>query len=278
MQKFNKKGCRLKGSLFFLLIIAAYLSGCKPASESDLQKTWISKEFTTASGMKLGGYKKIFTLYPNGNYTIIGGENEFAIGRWSVSAKNKMLRFVHQGGNAELDAIWLYKQPKSNRLKVELYRNQVIDEEFMEGTIELEGYQPGKAEIFSMNANTWRVNPLMPETGEQIKQRVLAYLHFMEGLYEFCSQNDIEPQQLNCHPNAVQLRFGNLIRLAYQDELQSWNSCFYDSVQAVRGYQVLSGVFKEAKMKNEKSLADRNIQFIRDLIVLVQKNTAPNPT
>ncbi|HMP92354.1 MAG TPA: hypothetical protein PKD90_05750, partial [Phnomibacter sp.] len=136
-----------------------------------------------------------------------------------------------------------------------------------EGTYTFTGYPATEdTDPFSPEANRWRIPPAQPESLEDIRQRVLDFLVFQRNWYAFVLQHKMDPILINWYPNPMLMHYANGVRMAYADELDSWNRCFYDSTAAVRGYQFIGGGLREVTIKKTDNKVERNLDCLKQMI------------
>ncbi|MCU0322180.1 MAG: hypothetical protein MUE72_07170 [Chitinophagaceae bacterium] len=61
-----------------------------------------------------------------------------------------------------------------------------------------------------------------------------------------------------------------LSRMAYSNELNDWNRCFFNEEQAVEGYKVFSGVIYKVKLHHKESVAERNLDMVNQLLEVIE--------
>lgn len=260
------KGCQMIGSLFLFALVWLLMGGCNGTSNSkklNLHQAWFTKKFMTASGMEMSSNSyRIVRFYENGTYTMFGAGG-YDAGKWFHSAKKSTITLEPESGNLDqMDAWWNY-DAKGDVLNAHIYRSLAMIPGRQEGTYVLEGFgSKGKDDPFAISMHQWQVKPTKAETLGEIKSRVLGYLHFLESLYKYLLANDVEAIGSHWFPEPMKMNFVNGVRMAYSDELESWNNCFYDSTQAVKGYQFLSGAIQYVKLIEVENRFERNLDCV----------------
>ncbi len=266
------KCCFLKNSIYFFAIIAALacLAGCKMNPEKELIKEW----YVTAYRTPLADFEgtepvTVIRLYKGGTYSQFGNYSNYTFGNWRFDKPNRLLILHPVEGKQEiLDSYYYISDMRSNEMKVALYRNLPIKPGTEELFFTLQAYANAKTENdpYKPTLHKWRKKPASPETDEQIKERVKNYLSFLKTMYRHTIDNNFNSLSTNWYPNPLLMHYGNGVRMAYSDELDDWNACFYDSAQAVKGYQCISGPFQNITLKSKSGKFERNLDLVEQLL------------
>jgi hypothetical protein len=263
------KGCHTVGSLFLFAMVMILAAGCNTASDSkklNLHQAWFTKKFVTASGMEMGSYNyRIIRFYENGTYTMYGAGG-YDAGKWFHSPKKTTITLEPETGDLDqLNAFWNY-EAKGNVMSTLVYRKPSMIPGTQEGTYELEGFgSKGNDDPFALSMHQWRMKPTKKESLTAIKTRVLGYLRFLESLYKYLLANDVVAIGSHWFPEPMKMNYSNGVRMAYADELEDWNDCFYDAEQAVKGYQFLSGAMRSVQLKEVENRFERNLDCVQQL-------------
>jgi hypothetical protein len=264
------KGCHTIGSLFLFIFFLLFLGGCAPTpgeGKLNLHQAWFTKKFVTASGMEMGSYNyRVVRFYENGTYTMFGAGG-FDAGKWFHSPKKATITLEPDKGNLDQLTAWWKYEATGDRMSALLYRNAGMIPGRQEGTYELEGFgNKGKEDPFALSMHQWQIKPAKAESLSEIKNRVLDYLSFLESLYKYMMANDVSSISTHWFPEPMKMNYSNGVRMSYADELESWNECFYDSTQAVKGYQYLSGAMRSVKLKEVENRFERNLDCVEQLV------------
>jgi hypothetical protein len=263
------KGCPLPGSLFvFTLLGLLFLAGCKPGGRNfSLNQAWITQKFVTAKGLELSGNQRLVRFYDDGTYTMYGGRSGYDRGYWRPAEKTNYLVLHPVVTNLEwIDAYWQYLPISQSEMKVTVYRNPLMQAGTDEGFYMMKAYSAGRHDPFHPDMNAWRIAPDTTESLDEIRQRVLDYLRFQQAWYAFAVENELNELPTHWYPQPMIMHYANGVRMAYADELSDWNSCFYDSTAAVRGYQFIGGALREVSLKQTTDMAERNLDCIAQMI------------
>jgi hypothetical protein len=268
------KGCPCKGSLFSLLCCGLLcLGSCDmPGTQFSLHRAWISQKFVTASGMDLAGNNRIVRFYENGTYTMFGSLSRYDVGRWVQAQKANYMILHPKRGNLEwIDAYWQYQPVSRTEMKTFVYRNAAMRAGTEEGFYMMKGFAAkGSHDPFHPDMNQWRIPPDTTESMDEIRQRVLDFLLFQKAWYEFARDNDLEMLPTGWYPQPMQMHYANGVRMAYADELADWNTCFFDSVAAVRGYQYIGGALREVKLLATENRIERNLDCVNQMMEVLK--------
>jgi hypothetical protein len=272
------KGCPFVGSLWPVMAMLVWVS-CRPAEpkETSWEQAWFTGSFVAPSGAEMDGSGRVIRFYGNGRYTMYGNQG-FSFGNWFWSTAKNCMSLEPDSGRLEASvAFWQCDKPSGRDRKAEIFREASLTTSAYEGSYSMQSLgSRGNSDPFSENSNAWRHKPNAPETSLEIKDRVLGYLYFLEDLYKFAIINQLDNLPTQWFPQPVLMHYGNGVRMAYSDELDDWNACFYNTAQAVTGYQYLSGVVPSLKIENTNKRFERNRDIVQQLITLV-KETKPLP-
>lgn len=256
--------CLLATSILFLL------QGCKTDPKNSLIAEWYQST-ETFSLWETAAENMVLRLYPKGVYTQYG-TGSYSFGRWRYNEKGAYLHLHQETGTLkeadeylkiellqarQLTAGLFFQMPFYSNQQRTLYhfKRQANDSE---------------EDPYSPEANQWRKPPTAPETNAAIKKRVVAYLHFLHAMYQHAIDNDMETLSDSWYPTPIQMHYANGVRMAYSNELDNWNSCFYDSAQAVTGYQFISGGIYELHLKTGTNRFERNLDCVEQLLKGIQ--------
>lgn len=246
------------------------LAGCKPAPPKGMICEWYLSDEKGEKWLT-NQQLMVLRLYPKGLYTYFGSGN-YSFGQWRINEKGSYLHLTQEKGNMEKD-LYLHMNKKEPGLiqtdiygAMPFYANQRMAAFFLKGKDNRSQTDP-----YSSSANLWRIKPAAPESDAAIKKRVMDYLRFLEAMYQHGIDNEMDALNMYWYPMPLQMYFGNGVRMAYSNELDDWNECFYDSAQAVKGYQVISGAFYDVKLKSGVNKFERNLDFIKQLLKQLEK-------
>lgn len=211
-------------------------------------------------------------FYENGTYSHFG-YNFFAYGNWSwnVEKKRAILKpRLDKYANAEQQYKILYHQNNDYTIKKVIEKNGKVLVENNDN--QAFGFmQLNEPDPFSEQMNTWRIKPQSSESKETIKKRVLNYLQFLVTYNQFIIENKLNFYTYAWFPTPIQMHYANGVRMAYSDELNDWNACFYNITEATEAYKLLSGNIRKCKVKNINSKPERNIDYLKQLILAINK-------
>jgi hypothetical protein len=220
------------------------------------------------SGNKLGLYALRF--YPDGNYTLCA-DLLFEQGKWAFDAQKKLLVLDPEIGDTAIKERYLIDQslPKG-KAQFSFYSTYPIDKANPDELVKVYAItNNSKNDPFKKEMHSWRKRPTQQENDVQLKQRVVAYLQFLLAFYQHAKDNNLENPGGTWYPQPIKF-FGNKVRMAYEDELNDWYTCFFSKEDAVKGYQLISGPLRKVKIEGEDDLS-RNINCLEQLLTEVQK-------
>ena len=256
----------------------------KPAEPVKFEKEWFLLDFRKRATAE---YDYLFedmsidkarsdsfalSVMPDGRFSMF---NEFGhtFGKWEPMANDPdIIHFTPAAGNLEKKPFYLVKLfMNGERLVAAQFANAPFDSGrqvynyVFEGRSNRSGANP-----YDPKWHSWRKRPANPETDAEIKKRVLNYLNFLKIWYKYNIDNNIDRPEAFWYPEPLRLNNDIGVRMAYSDETEDWNKCFYDAEQAVKGYQVISAHVGAMELKKAPTKAIRNHVFVTELIGRIQ--------
>ena len=277
IQIFKQKGCLKNGLFVFCLVFCLLAAGCKNAKDNNallISKDWnIGDTYFSRAAGAVSGYNpyKLARFSPDHKF-IIWGDGKFSAGKWSWKNDTTIALKPVYGELERLESYWNIVFLNEKRLKVSVYR--MLDNG--PGQIEMELTFLGRKsksdkDPYSLSANLWRRKPPIAETDAEIKRRVNDYLRFLEATYKYAVDNEATSMDYNAFPQPLRMQYANGVRMAYNNELDDWNACFYDSAQAIKGYQLVGMSLADTKMQSADNLAERNLDLVKQMIINLEQ-------
>jgi hypothetical protein len=260
-----------KAFLLPMLVGCLLLCACKPKAKKGMLGEWYQSN-NSGEQWLLGEDHMLVRLYPKGIYTRYGA-NSFSFGKWRINEKGQYIHLIQEQGNGlQKDEYLQFNMLQSRLMQANLFYSMSFHNGQQAGSIYLSGRDnKSKEDPYSIEANTWRLKPTAPESDSAIKRRTVGYLNFLETMYQHALDNEMQTLSNLWYPQPLQMYFGNGVRMAYSNELYSWNECFYDSAQAVKGYQVISGEFYNIHLKAVDNKFERNLDCVQQLLKHLEK-------
>ncbi len=265
------KCCFPKSSIYFLITLNVLcVVGCRPI---DVGTTLINEWYTTRNETPLAhtggeGPVSIFRFYEGGKYSQFGTDN-YSFGVWGYKKADSIL-YLHpyQGSTEILDSYYYVNKVTEGSMYLTLYRNLPIKPGHEELLLTMKA-GPGNADKndpYPPELHTWRIKPMHPETDTQIFNRAKSYLLFLRIMYRHAISNEMESMPVNWYPHPLRMHYGNGVRMAYNDELNDWYSCFYDTAQAAKGYFCISNPLRNVTIKSTENKFVRNLDCVEQLL------------
>ncbi len=209
----------------------------------------------------------VIRFYENGTYSHFG-YNFFAFGNWKWDDRKNTIT-LNPTTSKDSNLTQQYKIEKkfddSYSIRKLIVRNgKTLVQRLENKTIALNtvtGNDP-----FTRDMNVWRIKPIKSESAAEIRLRTLNYLKFLLTYYEFIEANQIDFLTYNWYATPIQMHYGNGVRMAYNNELADWYSCFYSVEEGNEAYKLISAGVQKSKIKSSESRAERNLEFIKQLI------------
>lgn len=264
----TRKGCFLNSPFLYLLLSVVLVSSCNRNDRNTMltKNEWHIKNtvFPNASNTTENPYTLV-KFYTNNRYIIWSG-NSFTTGLWNWDGNKAIIILKPTYGEA-LIAYWKIDDLSKTQLVANVYRAMTGDARKKEMTLIFLGNENrSDKDPYSVTANLWRKNPDKLETDAALKNRVKSYLQFLEMVYKHAVDNNETELDFSWYPQPLRMQYSNGVRMAYNDELDDWNKCFFDSAQSVQAYQLIGGLMYEIKVKKSDNLAKRNLDFVQQMI------------
>jgi hypothetical protein len=214
----------------------------------------------------------VLRLYPKGVYTQYG-TNSYSFGKWRINEKGGYIHLHQDAGTFEEEDEYLkIEMLQARRLTTAAFYAMPFYSNQQQNLYRFKGLtNHSKADPYSPEMNGWRKQPQVPEAPANIKKRVVNYLHFVQAVYQHAIDNDLESINDYWYPSPLRMHYGNGVRMAYSNELDDWNRCFYDSAQAVKGYQIISGELYDVKLKTGVNHFERNLDCVDQILKRLEK-------
>lgn len=265
---------RLKGYLFtgilFLLISCGEPNPQKEVAADPQNCEWyvVPKSSWNSRSNRLDMYA--LRLYSNGNY-VFCADLIFEAGTWQFDEEKQLmiLRSKNEDGTEQVRYV-VDEQQKNGKTLFQFYHQYPVVETEVDEIVEVRAVSNiSNSDPFNTNLHEWRKKPAAPESPQQIKDRTLSYLRFLETFYTHAIENDLENPGGRWYPQPLKF-YSNKVSMAYADELADWYNCFYNEEQGIEAYKLLSGALMKVKIAGENDNT-RNLNCVKQLIGFVQK-------
>jgi len=262
----------------FLLasVLFMFISGCFLSADYTIQNRW-DFEYSNAplfDGVKqnmdikmtgMDPYKKVFLnskfiIRSNHTFDIVLFDN-YVHGNWEYDKENGKL--VCTPVNRKQPIVFRVDSVRSDLLQLRwdstallafgnFHNSRFLDDEgwftrsrqtvFRLSPDEL-SYSKESKDPYSGENNQWRIKPAAPESPAQIKERIKNHVHFFILLYDDAQRNETNYVSYEWFVSPL-LPASNGIALRHYSRIKDqWENYFYDSTQAMQGYQLLEKAF-----------------------------------
>lgn len=241
--------------LFYLLILF-FLFSCNSTPKQDdnthfsIEGEWFRVQQGYNDEDSTGYENMAMHLYANGSYSYFAA-NYYNYGTWKWSERKWLLILSPQIADSVGTLFFEITSFAPSELEVKklrkkgtaFVRNKIADVWFG-------NKNKSSGDPFLKENNLWRVKPTNPETPQQIKERTVQYLQFLKIHFQYLIDNNINNITHGWYPQPFQLNYGNLARMAYDNELNDWYACFYSKEQGIEGYKLISGIIYKIRSHN----------------------------
>lgn len=224
------------GLLIMVGFFSAFISFIKPI-DSKLKGQWKDE---------YGVYK--LYIYDNNQYTVVGYDT-IVFGQYS---RNKnIIEFPFMGNNNQMS--------KSQIPPLLLYNADNEKYKFSKTK------EDGLKNIYERENNFWRNKPNKPQSNEQLRQKILAYLRFEKNKFQTGVNKNLD--FIEADPNAPLIFAMNGIA-AKDQSLERWKYTFFNENDWEKANMIIIEDFpKKFKLnEKEKNIFKRNIDFLNFFI------------
>jgi hypothetical protein len=257
---------------YIILFVLVFLLSCKQEEKKfDLTKDWFIIQPGFNDNDSSGYENMALSLNEDGTYTHFA-VHFYNYGKWEWRERDSKI-VLNPSSGYPLNGTFIFELAdyKPEQLQVKriikkgntTIRKKNVDVWF--GNKNTTKFNP-----FIADFNTWRIKPASSETKEQIRKRTLDYLNFLKVYFSYLVDNKIENLTHGWYPQPFQLHFANTARMAYSNELNDWNKCFFNEEQAIEGYKIFSGVIYKVKLHHKESVAERNLDMVNQLLEVIE--------
>jgi len=263
----------LKEAILSIALLLIFNS-CNFSESNNLTKRW-SFDYANAPIIKnlsdsakiiniLAPYKQVFAgskliLRKDMSFDCVLFDN-YRHGTWQYDEENQQLFLTpfNQKGTIRItidsfnNKLLQFRIDSINFLKWKEFRNPVNSKDgwfthnrqviFRLNSDNEEYSNPGK-DPYNLSTNSWRIKPIRPESTEEIKQRVKQHLLFYKLLFDDAYDKDKEYVIYNWFVSPILPANNGIALKNYSRIKQGWEGCFYDSSEAIEGFQVLRSAF-----------------------------------
>jgi hypothetical protein len=125
---------------------------------------------------------------------------------------------------------------------------------------------------WSPSLNQWRLKPANSESADEIKKRVRNHLHFMYSFFSFAIRGERYWVSQDWFFSVIKPGNNGTALLSVRNIPSQWYSCFYDSTQAMQGYELLRKAFHEdLKIPKESNSIVFNKLMLEQLLSVYDK-------
>jgi hypothetical protein len=260
------------GSILFLLI--GCTDGKQPTqtivNPNDCE-WYVVPESSLNGGNKNQLDMYVLRLYANGSY-IFCADLLFESGKWNYDVDKRVMVLNHkkEDGTEQIRYVVDEKQ-KNGKTVFNFFHQYPVVEAELDETVEVRAINNiSENDPYALKIHSWRKKPINAETDQQIKERTINYLRFLEALYVHAIENNLENPGGTWYPQPIQF-YTNKVRMAYSDKLTDWYECFFNEEQGIVGYKLISGALMKVKIVGDDDNS-RNLNCVRQLINMVQNS------
>ena len=291
----------MKNTLLSLAILIIF-TGCNFSDSNLLTKRW-SFNYANAPIIKnLADSAKIFNILAPYKQVFVGSKlilrkdmsfdcvlfDNYWHGNWQYDEENHQLFLTpcNQKENIRLTIDSLtsnllqFRIDSNNFSKWHNFRNPPNSTErwfthnrqvIFRMTADKEEYSHPEMDPYDIKNNSWRIKPVKSESTEEIKNRIKQHLLFYKLLFDDAYTKDAEYVAFNWFVSPVLPANNGIALKNYTKIKRGWEGCFYNSSQAIQGFQILRIAFNgplefpgkiENKFKRGSIMMDQLLQNI----------------
>ena len=282
-------------SLFILIIVVGWVLSCQQPVKERLCQSWqlngfdIKPEYEkklTEEGNKskqalfrafMQSFMKEMTikLYSNGDFSQISQER-YSVGRYTYDENSSLLTLQHPEGNR---VVFRVTSASDGNLHLVVSNSKDVgnDEVSMSWKPQAE-YEYEGVDLLTKPRNQWRVKPAHPESGNELKKRLVDQLGYMVDYFEMTDKK--KQGYFKTGHLASPFRFyQNGVGLYEPNELPtSWKDIFYDEVDAQKAYLMLVGAFRGGLVypNGTSTYTEGYSKFLKQLKVYIATANEPS--
>ena len=259
--------------IIFALFATALGTGCsRKIGPADLHATpWViadvsfEREKTNAfSSQKTpeaqGGF---FRFYPDGRATA-SRNGEMLIGDWSFDPAQSSVRLQYGEGKSEAYRV-------SRSLPGTLVFKTDVGNTAVTYTLTSDDFDYADRDIYSPAMNAWRVPARAEHTEEELQQRLLGMLTFLEAYFEAAAIQSLDSVEISSLPTPY-LFAANGVAVYRPDRLPTkWILLFARREESEYAASILGGLFRDATMPQVSNRLERNAQIFTQLRIIYQR-------
>ena len=258
-------GYPITGILFFIFSCNnPVITGTAAVNPEDCE-WYVVPESPLSGGTKNRLDVYVLRLYPNKSY-VLAADLIFETGTLSFDDdKQLMVLRSKTSDGKEQQRYVLDEKQKDGKTLFTFYNQYPFTDDDKDEVVEVRALpNQSSRNPYDLTMHNWRYKPAIAETPEQIKERTLNYLRFLEAMYAHALDNNLENPGGRWYPKPVKF-FSNKVSMAYADELTDWYNCFYNEAQGIEAYKLLSRALMKVKITGDDDVS-RNLNCVKQLI------------
>jgi hypothetical protein len=300
---------RLFPKILFLVICSTFFVACQ-TNEQRISRRWVFTDLQTPSSKALARAfdaglvaeltedlrKKI-----QGNRLILDKDgtcygvllNRYFTGHWDYSNTGQWV-ITHLDYPKQIDLKWTVTMSgfKNGKFDIEAAKLQQLNETITDSLenskavklldqsgiytaiaeSESADFDKKDADPWSPALNQWRLKPTGHEDKSEIKKRVRNHLHFMYSFFSFAIRGERYWVSQDWFFSVIKPGRNGMALLSVKNIPPQWYNCFYDSVEAMQGYELLRETFhRHIKIPDETNSIVFNKLMLEELLSVYDK-------
>ena len=132
-----------------------------------------------------------------------------------------------------------FRNPPNSKDRWFTHNRQVI----FRMTADKEVYSNPGMDPYNIQNNSWRIKPIKSESEEEVKQRIKKHLLFYKLLFDDAYTKDAEFIAFNWFVSPILPANNGIALKNYNKIKRGWEDYFYNSSQAIEGFELLRDAF-----------------------------------
>ncbi len=250
-----------------LCFIAAFLFGCAPKipREKLQEAPWVIADvrFAREKTNGFGSAKTpeatdgFFRFFPNGQLCAFRN-GDLIIGRWSWDPAQSLVRLDYEEEKSET----YHVSPSLTQGLI--FKSRTSQTEVIY-TLETDTFDYDTRDIYSPSLNAWRVPAHREHTDEELQQRLLSMLVFLEAYFEAAAIRELDRVDVSTLPTPY-LFASNGVAIYRSERLpDKWVQLFTSRDEAEYAARILGELFGDVTVPKTSNRFERNAQIFSQL-------------
>ena len=219
---------------------------------SDAEQIKQIAEGDDSSFEKIAGLKKIvkegalLSLFDDGSYTQINGEEKYIAGNWKFSDRQNTLLFIDPEHSLRQIVINVQKNAKGREMLTILNSNENVALKYIKESAPLKLFAN---DPFYASNNLWRIKPKQSENLPQLKKRLANYFKHIALILKAANDRKQDAVSFEFSQGPIKIYNGGIGIYPFTIIPEYWKDSFFDESEAKIAYQYYEDFLKTNNYK-----------------------------